>query len=62
MEGLNLGIIRSIEIRLPPLGLQKCFAELVRKVSGIKQSFENNEGSGTTLFKSLAQRAFRGEL
>jgi type I restriction enzyme S subunit len=62
MDGLNLGIIKSLQIHLPPMELQKQFSQLLRTVSKLKREAETGDGSGTSLFQSLSQRAFRGEL
>jgi type I restriction enzyme S subunit len=62
MDGLNLGIIKSLEIHLPPIELQMQFSQLVRTVNRLKQQAETGDGSGTSLFHSLSQRVFRGEL
>jgi type I restriction enzyme, S subunit len=62
MDGLNLGIIKSLEIHLPPIELQRKFAQLLKMVNKMKQYLGSNAGSGKALFLSLSQRAFRGDL
>jgi len=62
MDGLNLGLIKSLTLRLPPVILQleylKVFNEIQKRVSEIRESYiQNNE-----LFNSLMQKAFKGEL
>lgn len=62
MDGLNLGIIRKLEINLPPMEEQLRFVRLLRKARAIETRYQTSEGSGEDLFQSLSQRAFRGEL
>ena len=62
MDGLNLGIIRKLEINLPPIKDQLRFVTMLRKARAIEASSQTPEGSGEDLFQSLSQRAFRGEL
>ena len=62
MDGLNLGIIRELEINLPPMEEQLRFVRMLRKARAIEESSQTPDGSGEDLFQSLSQRAFRGEL
>jgi type I restriction enzyme S subunit len=62
MPGLNMGIIKNLEIPVPPLKLQERFAEQTRVAVGVKHKFERASESAHDLFASLQQRAFRGEL
>ncbi|MGI3212678.1 restriction endonuclease subunit S, partial [Roseovarius tibetensis] len=62
MDGLNLGIIRKLEINLPPMEEQLRFVAMLQKAQAIEASSETPDGSGEDLFQSLSQRAFRGEL
>lgn len=62
MDGLNLGIIKHLEIALPPIEDQDRFARVYRKLNAHKARLELPEVNGDELFNSLAQRAFRGEL
>jgi type I restriction enzyme, S subunit len=62
MEGLNLGIIKALEINLPPHRLQERFAELLKKVVQMNKDFSEPGNNGEALLGSLSQRAFRGEL
>lgn len=62
MNGLNLGIIRKLEINLPPMEDQLRFVRMLRKARAIEANSQTSEGSGEDLFQSLSQRAFRGEL
>lgn len=62
MDGLNLGIIRQIKIRKPPMRQQQLFADLLRKSHATIQKMITPTADGSDLFASLSQRAFRGEL
>lgn len=62
MSGLNMGIIKSMPVKLPPLELQ---AEFVRRIEGIRKQkaiFQGHAKQLDALFSSLQHRAFRGEL
>ena len=62
MDGLNLGIIRKLEINLAPMDEQLRFVAMLRKARAIEAKAQTPYGSGEDLFQSLSQRAFRGEL
>lgn len=62
MDGLNLGIIRKLEINLPPMEEQLRFVEVLNKVRRIEAKITRPEGAGMELFQSISQCAFRGEL
>ena len=62
MAGLNLGIIKELELRLAPLDLQERFADVARRLSAKAEKLADDDLSGEHLFVSLSQRAFRGEL
>lgn len=62
MDGLNLGIIRRIKIRKPPLDQQRLFVNLLKKTCAATQKMATPTVDGSELFFSLSQRAFRGEL
>ncbi|TKD15614.1 restriction endonuclease subunit S [Rhodobacter capsulatus] len=62
MDGLNLGIIRKLEINLPPMEEQLRFVRMLHKARAIEARSQTPDGSGEDLFRSLSQRAFRGEL
>jgi type I restriction enzyme S subunit len=60
MDGLNLGIIKSLPLVLPPLDEQREYVTTLASIEAISdklksQGFDN-------LFASLQHRAFRGEL
>jgi type I restriction enzyme S subunit len=62
MDGLNLGIIRQIKIRKPPLDQQRLFVNVLKKTYAAIQRMAAPTVDGSDLFLSLSQRAFRGEL
>jgi type I restriction enzyme, S subunit len=62
MPGLNMGIIKSLLISLPPLNLQRAFA---RQVSGVRKELEKLKAAkhnADALFSSLQHPAFTGQL
>ncbi len=62
MRGLNLGIIKKLKIKLPPIELQNHFEYLLKKVESLKAKYETSLQELENLYGSLSQRAFRGEL
>jgi type I restriction enzyme S subunit len=62
MDGLNLGMIRQLEINLPPMEEQLRFISMLQKSRAIEGKSLTPDGSGEDLFQSLSQRAFRSEL
>lgn len=62
MDGLNLTIIQKLLFKLPPIELQNKFAELLNKVELIKEQNRNSLVELETLFGSLSEKAFKGEL
>jgi type I restriction enzyme S subunit len=62
MSGLNLGLIKSLMVRLPPLQTQRRFAAITMQVRTLASRLENARMGAEELFDSLIQRAFRGEL
>ena len=62
MPGLNMGLIKRAEIPVPPIKVQERFANLKADVDRVVQMSESHQVSLNTLFASLQQRAFRGEL
>lgn len=62
MAGLNMGIIKAMPIRLPPLPLQNDFARRVVAVEKLKTAHRASRTEMDALFVSLQHRAFRGEL
>ncbi|MFM7363996.1 MAG: restriction endonuclease subunit S [Cuspidothrix sp.] len=59
---VNLEEIRKFIIILPPLSLQKEFAQRVEAVEELKKSHRASLSELDALFASLQHRAFRGEL
>jgi type I restriction enzyme, S subunit len=62
MAGLNMGIIKSMPIRVPPLKLQHNFVEAVKAGAEHRTQLEAGSQLLEKLFASLQYRAFRGEL
>jgi type I restriction enzyme S subunit len=62
MDGLNMGIIRQVPIRLPPLSAQKLFRERLFAIEALRRNHATSATELGNLFASLQQRAFRGEL
>ncbi|MDJ0355059.1 restriction endonuclease subunit S [Paenarthrobacter sp. PH39-S1] len=62
MGGLNMGIIKSMPISLPPVKLQQTFAMRVAAVEHLKDQHRTELAELDTLFASLQNRAFEGEL
>jgi len=61
-RNINLRILRNLNIPVPPIELQQKFVDIVQKVEKLKQKQSESEKELNTLFKSLMQKAFRGEL
>jgi len=62
MDGLNLKIIKSLKIPLPPLSLQHKFTEILKNVESVRQNQNQSQQKINNLFNALMQQAFRGEL
>ena len=62
MPGLNMGIIKELEFPLPPIELQKQFKRTIDASVSVQANSEESHRSMETLFGSLQQGAFRGEL
>ncbi len=62
MPGLNMGIVKSLSLRLPPLALQRKFADAYRNFISQKESMRNSDKYLSSLFSSLQHRAFTGQL
>ena len=60
MSGLNLGLIRSLELRLPPIGAQARFAAAVSSIRRLEARYQARSDRADHLFHSLVQRAFGG--
>jgi len=62
MNGLNLGLIKETKINKPPINLQNQFGSIILKVESIKTKQAHSLAELESLFGSLSQRAFKGEL
>lgn len=62
MAGLNMGIIKALPVRLPPLDLQQKYVSRVEKVRKVRAQQEEHLTALDELFESLQQRAFSGKL
>lgn len=62
MDGLNLGIIRTMPIPLPPLADQQAFEARIARVDGQRAAVQRALAADEELFASLQSRAFRGDL
>ena len=62
MLNVSMAKLRGLEMPLPPIELQKKFAELVWKSLDVQGRVNNSEGEMSMFFNTLVQRAFRGDL
>jgi type I restriction enzyme S subunit len=62
MPGLNMGLIKETKLRLPPIELQRAFADQVGTIDKLKTRHRAHLAKLDALFASLQHRAFRGEL
>lgn len=61
-KNINLRTLRDLDVPLPPKDAQIEFSGVVRKVEALKDRFRDAIIKSDTLFSSLQQRAFSGEL
>jgi type I restriction enzyme, S subunit len=62
MPGLNMGLIKGAQVKLPPISLQTAFVESITRVECDQaRQFEHVRGIDE-LFASLQQQAFQGAL
>lgn len=61
-KNLNLSMVKDMEVLFPPLPLQNKFAAQVEKIEQQKTLLEQSLKELENNFKSLMQRAFKGEL
>ena len=59
MDILNVGIIKMINIPLPPLSLQNEFADRIDAIENQKALFQNGLAKMETAYKALMQEYFR---
>jgi len=62
MANINAQELQNIKIVLPPIELQNQFAQHIEKIEQQKQLAQASLKKSETLFNSLLQRAFKGEL
>lgn len=62
MDGLNLGIIRQLLLKRPPMEEQRRFAGIIRKAEAMLCKADRPTLNGEELLSALSQRAFRGDL
>lgn len=62
MDGLNMGIIKTMPVPVPALTLQQEFADRVGRVTAERSAVSRAFAADDELFASLQYRAFRGEL
>jgi type I restriction enzyme S subunit len=62
MAGLNLGLIKSLRLRVPPIDVQRGFTTLTQRIRATEARLRCASEVSDTLYHSLVQRAFRGEL
>jgi type I restriction enzyme S subunit len=62
LKQLPVGRLKQLSIILPPLNLQNDFAEKMQSILKQHEHFESVSQKFTSLFASLQDRAFRGEL
>lgn len=62
MPGLNMGIIKSLLVPVPPKPLQDRFSRVIRHSAKAKKRMEFLADSAGSLFTSLQSRAFSGQL
>jgi type I restriction enzyme, S subunit len=60
MNGLNLGLIKSLRLPVPPLSRQRQFARATTNIRALAKRLEG-ERDDETLFNSLMARAFSGQ-
>ena len=60
--GLNFDDLRSLELLMPPITLQRKYEAMLRRARGLEQAFNRQLGETEQLFGSLQYRAFNGEL
>ncbi|KNF09944.1 restriction endonuclease S subunit [Gottschalkia purinilytica] len=62
MNGLNLTIIKELNIKLPPIKLQNEFAYKIQKIEEQKELIQKSLFEMENNFNSLMQKAFKGDL
>jgi type I restriction enzyme S subunit len=62
MDGLNMGIIRQLPLRLPPLPIQEEYGRRISVIEFVEVAHSQSTSAFDDLFGSLQRRAFQGEL
>lgn len=62
MNGLNLGLIKQLQIRLPPLETQLEFSSLTRRIRQLEARLRAGVIESENLFSGLSFAAFGGRL
>ncbi len=62
MRGLNMGIIRTVPVRLPSMAEQRAWERRADGVASLRQVAVQELALLDELFASLQQRAFRGDV
>lgn len=62
MTGLNLGLVKALQFKLPPIALQNEFAEIHFRQEKLKQKMLNQSQELDIQFQAIMQRAFEGKL
>ena len=53
MEGWNLTIVKRLQLRIPPIGIQRSFARIVTRMMGLETIIANSSQTSATLTASL---------
>ena len=62
IQNINQQILGSLKIPVPPISLQTQFAQIVEKTEALKSQYQQSLQELESLYGSLSQKAFRGEL
>ena len=62
VKNLNIGLVRSVVVPVPPEAKQREYADRVSAIEGVTVPFQRSLDGLEGLFASIQQRAFRGEL
>ncbi len=62
MDGPNMGIIKELPVYLSPIDFQRKYSSVYKKVLVNRSTHESFDLVFDSLFSSLSQKAFAGEL
>ncbi len=62
MDGLNLGIIKGLRLRLPPIDKQEYFTQKQIEVDHLREKQCQYYDAAVALFQAIQQRSFQGNL